>query len=231
MSRLDAAEKKIGWRQRRLGGVDMTALQFLVLQELKTQDDDGCPALLLDLDGKTIRSLLRKDLIRIYMHIDGDRFYAITERGKCMVRRFARTDYRRNDGICPRCGENPKRVRKNGTLGPYCPSCENRIYHRKYELGIVDRKPGLCKCGKREKVITPSGYVKTYCKVCERRKRKTYKRNRSKRLRKRIEAGERILCSCGEGELYIQPSGRVTDRCPECLRKYMDAYNRKRRSG
>ena len=231
MSMLDKAEEIVGWRQRRVRGLQMTAIHYLVLDHLNQFANQGAPFQdLPPLDPRVIRSLLKNDWVFESPGIDGSIKYGITNRGQRALQIFSQS-YRRNDGICPICGERPKMPLSDGSTYGYCIQCDRERKRRRRAMGFQDKNPdALCpSCGKRKRHVSASGKVRSYCLPCRRERSKAARRRQNQRLLERIAAGEVLLCyRCKEQPREIVGEW-VGDYCGDCRRDYMNAYNKRRR--
>lgn len=227
------------WKQRQRAGMpSITRKMYNVLAFLKQAKDADYPFVPLPpgIDARTIRALceLSRGWVFASPGLDGVR-YTITGAGEKALKVYTPT-VKRGDGICPRCGERPRRVRKQGanigTPAPYCAACENRMARRKYRLGVDRLLPDrLCsRCRKRPRYVASTGRVYTYCRHCKNVLHRRRHRRERKFLLKRALAGEHIPCrreNCDEPR-YV--SGKtVQDYCYRHFREYMTAYNDRRR--
>lgn len=120
-------------------------------------------------DRRTISAMIRRDWIIASRGLDGVR-YKITGRGAKALKVYSRR-LRRLDGICPECGERPKRVRASGVLDSYCLECGRAINNRKRRRIARSLRPGrVCSCcKKRPPHRYPGGLYSSYCCDCESR--------------------------------------------------------------
>lgn len=222
-------------RQRRLTGYPVMSDQQLdVLRMLRDAAKADRPFIhLAGVHKRTLRALIEHDLIFESPGLDGVR-YKITGRGVKTLAAYERPT-RRSDGLCPRCGERPRRIRKRGKHkgepGPYCVECERRIYHRNHALGLLHLNPETpcSRCKKRPRHVYPSGKMITYCYHCRSVLRKRERRRKMKRKLARIAAGELIKCLKCDQPVY-HTDRTVYDYCHTHYRAYMTEYNDRRRA-
>jgi len=232
----------VHWKQRKRRDLPLiTPRMFAVLVALKAAKDADYPFIHLDgVDGRTIRALCdssnehSRGWAFESQGLDGVR-YTITGAGERALKVYA-PRLKRGDGICPRCGERPRRIRKRGakagTPAAYCVACESRMAKRKLELGIQHRRPGqLCpRCHKRTRYVSPSGRIGSYCPHCKKILHNRAHRKERRLLLKRIQAGEHIPCRRAGCDEPRRVSGKtVQDYCYRHFRAYMNAYNDRRR--
>lgn len=122
-----------GWDKREFKGMPrITALQFVILRDMKVAMDAGWPSVFLTANPHTINLMLERGWIRKSVGIDGTR-YLITWRGEDILRRASRPRRRRRtDGICPKCGKRPRETGK-----VYCRPCitdYGRIRQKAYRV-------------------------------------------------------------------------------------------------
>jgi len=133
--------------------------------------------------------------------------YALTAQGEAIYRAFC-TGYRRQDGICSRCGDRP---RARGAS--YCRQCENARMRHYREV-----KAGLCRCG-QPRAQSKSGRYYHQCADCHKRRTAAHYANQHAKRLAAHAAGNPILCArCKTRPCYISPSGsssRAT--CAECF--------------
>lgn len=183
------------------------------------------------LDARTVRAMERHDWIFASRGIDGSLLYKITGRGERAMQVYRRPA-RRTDGICPTCGQRPKRIRRNGVQGPYCTECDRASNRRKAQLGLYRTKPGrLCSACRQKPVRQfPGGKFATYCEKCLREKKRAEKRLKLERLRARLDAGEFVKC-CRRGcpNPVHRTSKSILDVCEAHYKAYHQQYRDRRR--
>lgn len=101
------------------GGVRQL-LAYLI--QCKAAGYEWVPLTYPDVDPRTVRTAFERDWIFRSEGLDGTR-YKITQRGEEHYQIYALR--RRNDQICPRCGTEPRYIRKSGKLNEYCRACTN----------------------------------------------------------------------------------------------------------
>jgi hypothetical protein len=210
----------------------MTSRMMAVLKELRTAQDSDTPfVMIVGVHKRTLNSLIARDWIVADPGLDGWR-YRITGRGLKALAVYEPV-VKRTDGLCPRCGKRPRRLRKTGVLAPYCKQCERRMVRRKYALGIGRLRPeGTCaRCHKRPRFVTSTGRVYCYCRHCKNLIRRHEHRRQRKQLLARILAGEHIACikeGCDAPRHVF--NNTVSDYCLQHWREYMTVYNDRRRA-
>lgn len=210
----------------------MTRNMMSVLIQLRSAQAFDSPFISLPgVDPRTISALYERDWITGGSGFDGQR-YKITGRGLKALAVYE-PQVKRTDGLCPRCSERPRRMRKTGIAAPYCGQCESRMQRRNYVLGLNTPNPELpcCRCRKRSRYIASTGKVYTECRHCKNlRQRRRHKRER-RELLARIVAGEHIGCRKAGCEQQRWVTGKtVQDFCREHQREFTSAYNARRRA-
>lgn len=115
----------VGWPHRTISDMPTcTALQLLVLQDLKTAQDGGYAGVDLKVNSRCIKTLLNRCWIAAIQRPQGT-LYSLTARGERALRVYSLPVAKhRTDGLCPACGERPK-----DDTG-YCHPCY-LAYHRR----------------------------------------------------------------------------------------------------
>lgn len=197
----------LNWKTRNRRGLpQMTRRMFAVLVLLRDAKAKGDPLLKLEgVNPITIRSMLgligNRDWLQAVEMPNGI-YYRITGRGEKVLRTYE-TIVKRGDGLCPRCGKQPRRLRKTGIPAPYCSGCETVISAREYQLfGQRNNPDAPCsRCHKRPKKIYASGFVKDYCEHCLRIMRRGERKRKHTRRLRLIKQGKSPICltkGCGE---------------------------------
>lgn len=195
-------------RSRRVPGLGMvTHRQMNILASLIEQDDayGGTWCNLDKVHGRTLNTLQKRDWVqRSPRPMSSAYDYKITNRGRKAYQAYCEYEPapRRNDGICPRCGERPRDAR----IG-YCIPCR-REWDREWSSKRTDyhrRNTGkLCyRCGQHP--ISTN----TVCNVCHAQDMV----KRRARLADEIHKGQREVPMCPRcnerprylGETYILP--------------------------
>jgi hypothetical protein len=230
----DRAAEIVGWAMRRFKGHPMiTAIMMLVLRHLKAAQDQDWEWIELPdyVHPATTKALLDRDWI-VEASANGHTRYGLTKRGERYLRLYeCPREKRHSDGLCPTCRERPRHVYASGLVAGYCYQCEKTYRKALRKMGRPQKKVGrLCsKCRTRTAHVHPSGKAATYCKVCISEKRREWRRDRNKRWRARIDAGDPPLCfKCKAAPVHYTAKS-VYDMCEGCLLEYWTAYNRKRR--
>jgi hypothetical protein len=216
----------------RRGLPHMTRRMMVVLIRLRIADENDEPfEALADVHFRTLRSLLERDWIVDDPGLDGIR-YKITSRGLKALKVYE-PQVKRTDGLCPRCCERPRRMRKTGIAAPYCAECGNQMSRRKYRLGLYRLKAeGLCsRCHKRPRFVTTTGRAYSQCRHCKNLRRRREHRRERQQLLKRILAGEHVPCRKQGCDQPVHVFGKtVNDYCHQHWKDYTNAYNDRRRS-
>ncbi len=209
----------------------MSEQQINILIRLHNAASAGAPFVdLSSVHKRTRNTLERADLIFPSKGRDGIR-HRITSRGEKVMHAYLRP-VKRSDGICPRCGVNPRRTRSTGEAAPYCADCERKIGRRKHELGIQHIRPGRPCSSCREKPVRqfPCGRYSTYCEDCGRERKRAEKLRRMQQLRDRVDAGEFVKCQKkGCSNPVYRAANSVYEVCHAHYRDYMTRYNDRRR--
>ena len=221
---------RINWQRRLQGYAPMTAKQLAVLNclaEAKAQDWPFIP--LEGVHQATINALFDADLIYISPDCDGVRF-KITERGERTRKAYLRP-HRRNDKLCPTCGERERHVTRSGRLDAYCLECGNKSKRWAYRFKRPQKNPdtSCSRCHKRARHVYASGRVCTYCLKCKNIRNRRRKRQDRKRDVKLAAVGQVKLCArpgCTRPR-HVAPSG-VLDWCREHYREWHNAYRQKK---
>lgn len=220
---------------RRIGDIRITEMQAAVLKFMTDAKKDGWTALPLDeVRRLTINVLLREGWIFESVGIDGSVAYIITSAGERAARlgNLPKASHRR-DGICPRCCERPRRVRKTGKLAPYCQECESASSRRKYALGVNTVAPDrLCsRCKKRPVLTRASGRTITYCRHCKNVLNRRGKKRWHKQKLERIRRGEVLTCTrsgCSNPRHHTERT--VIELCLEHYRQWHNEYRHRKRA-
>lgn len=219
---------------RKVGDIRITDRQAAVLKFMADALREDWVWLALDkVHGKTIKTLLSHGWITDNAGADGVR-YRITLNGRRALRLYQLPkESRRRDGICPRCGERSKRMRRSGKLAPYCTICERASSARKYALKINNsRKDRLCsRCKKRRVLTRPSGRTLSYCRQCSNLLKRRGKKRWNAQKMKRIQSGEVLLCTRpGCTRPRHVTTNTVNDLCLEHYREWHNAYRQRKRA-
>jgi len=174
------------------GDIHVTGPMSLVLAHLLERKQSGAPFALLPqgTDRRTIKALIQRDWI--YSGDKGAHLYTITGRGQKALEACAGVLCRR-DGICPRCGERERHVRKSGIVDAYCLTCaravaaEKQVKHGRR----VNPERGCSRCGNKPLLRYGSGQYSTYCADCEQ------ERQRIKYQKRRLQEWE--IAHTGQG--------------------------------
>jgi hypothetical protein len=226
---IDEAARRVGWRQRRRQGLEMTALQFLALEYLGVNKRDGIPFCHLPINPRTIRLMVKNDWIFESPGVDGRTLYTITHRGERAHAVFARPDTRRFDGMCTECGEKPKAVSGSGYVYVRCRECLRRENLRNYhERGRQINPDRPCsRCGVRPRQWRATGFI-VYCKQCWAEKSREEKRRKEARWRALIQAGDPPQCrKCDQPVHYTARS--VYDLCEYHYKTYLKEYRQRQK--
>ena len=217
------------------GKENITYPMECVLRRLRAALEQDAPFLLLDpaqdrqLDERTLFTLAERDWI-----VEGDvteSYYRITKRGlnilaKCDVQ------VQRRDGICPKCGERPKRIDDNGRQLAYCDECERERTRLKTLRQRKQTPTEPCAhCYERPRhQYQPSGTWSRYCSVCDPLLRKGRKHTTAKERRERIRRGEMPIPVCAEckDRPVVLYENSVSHYCAVCLPKVARRWKVKR---
>lgn len=161
--------------------------------------------------SRIIRSLVVRDFVD-WSKVTGEMTYKLSARGREALPIYTAPPSLGYQGdVCAKCGSNPRYLRPNGELSPYCLHC----------IGVMDRDRRVAKadapcprCGKpRAKSRNGTPYV--YCKECKRE----VCRKAKARLAERVLAGETVLCThCHQSPVQVA-GNTVYNECAECRRK------------
>lgn len=192
--------------QRKIGHYPaLTSKMLAILELLESALAQDYPFIAVSAHPRTLKALVNRDWIFASSGLDGVR-YKITGRGMKALNAYRQQPPARRDGLCPTCGERPRKVAPSGYVYGYCEEC-NRAYGRKqYALKGHQVKAGrLCsRCHEHPCLVYPSGNTIAYCDECRRALRKDERVRKQQRLLARIEGGEVLLCvRCGEKPRYV----------------------------
>lgn len=148
--------RKHGYSRRR-GLPTMTDLMLGVLIRLRESAEINIDfEELEDADSRTIEALLERKWV--FARPRGLAKYQITDEGLQAVKVYEPDPIKRVDGLCPRCGERPRRMRSTGTPAPYCGQCEADMQRRNRALGLQYRRSdAICPRCKTSTPFTPTG--------------------------------------------------------------------------
>lgn len=224
MTRLPHFDPTI-WKARRRAGLPlMTKLMYDILYTLAHEKQFG--VLFIDLShvhGRTIQAMtLERDWI-VAEAPDSPR-YTITARGEKALKVYS-APARRFDGLCPRCGVEPRYVNDDGLQYAYCYECNLKRGRRQYAMKGYQLDPAkpCSRCKKRKRHTYPSGKTIAYCLKCKNALSRKEKKRRRARLLERILGGEVICCSkCDQPVYYTKRT--VYDLCYAHYREYQNRY-------
>lgn len=208
--------------KRRDGDASMTGQMRDILRCLRQSKAQGFPFAELCYPfahGITIKNLIERDWIFESAGLDGTR-YKITGRGEDALARYEPHRQRR-DGICPRCGQNPRHVRSSGRKDGFCIECLREIGREKRVQGNVngDIERPRPRCHKRPRHQYPSGIYSTYCKPCERVNRRRNARKQRREIFKQVQAGAPVpVCRKCKAEPRRIHTNSISEYCVECGR-------------
>lgn len=110
----------------RKGYPRVTQRMIAVLTTLRDYKQDGWSWVHLpEVHGLTINALVRHGLVIYSDGLDGRR-YQITAFGAQALRHYLTPVARRDDGLCPICGQAPRKVTMGGNKLAYCRDCYTR---------------------------------------------------------------------------------------------------------
>lgn len=168
--------------------------------------------------GTTIKGLVERDWIFASVGLDGVR-YCITGRGEDALHAYKEAINRR-DGICPKCGERPRHVRRSGKVDAFCLECLHDLSRRRREvlknhMGNLERP--CSRCHKRPRHRYAGGEYSTYCRHCERVNRRCNQRKQRRRTLKAVQAGGPVpLCKkCKAAPCRVYPNS-ISNYCLAC---------------
>lgn len=206
----------------------MSQVMMTVLYRLREAEQSQYPFASIEADPRTLRTLVQRDWIIASDGLDGIR-YRITGRGLHALTVYEQPSPKRDDGLCPDCGLQPRMTYSTGRQIGYCQDCNRTRQNRGYaEKGNQLDPNGLCaRCKKHQRHTYPSGHTVPYCIKCRKELRKKERTQKHKALLKRIQQGEFLPCyRCKEQPRY-HTQNTVYDYCSACYRAYHNEYIRK----
>ena len=183
-----------------------------------------------DTDSRTIKALFEREWIAEVSVLSVPHF-GITGRGLKALKVYESPTTKRSDGLCPRCCERPRAIRKTGVPQPYCKQCESQNSKRQYKLGLYRMRPqGMCaRCQKRPRFVASTGKTYSYCRHCKNLNRRREHRRERKQLLARLINGEHVACIKDGCDKPRYVSGKsVQDYCYQHYREYQNKYSRER---
>jgi hypothetical protein len=218
---------------QREGYPNLTPVMLGVLRCLKAAKDCDTPFIPLDnANPRTLKALQRLDLILMSKaHSNGTIEYTLTGRGIKTLAAFENSK-KRTDGICRRCGINPRLNYPSGRLKPYCDDCLREHWNSQYRMKGYQCKPDTpcSKCGKRNRLILPNGQAVAYCAKCRTANRKKERRRKMKRRLALIAAGTSPICIRCKSKPVYQAGKTVYDYCHVCYRQQQAEAAEKRKA-
>lgn len=153
--------------------------------------------------------------------------YRITKRGERVYRLFAQPGHR-SDGICPRCGTNPRAVSRGGRMHGYCNACQKELQREYYFRTPTPETVNVpcAKCGAAPRSVTKSNRVRNYCADCYAElRRKHYEARKQMRLAL-AQAGRLPACAV---EGCDQPVHATANHVSDCCKAHHAARTAEKR--